>query len=329
MKNILVTGGAGFIGSNFIHHMMGYDPTIRIINLDKLTYAGCTDNLNSLLGDWLRGKVWMAKGDICNTSTVEETLNMTTCDTIVHFAAETHVDRSIHAPDIFMQTNVIGTFTLLKAAREHGIRFHHISTDEVYGSLSPSEAPWTEDSPYAPNSPYSASKAASDHLVRSYGHTYGLPYTITNCSNNYGPRQFPEKLIPLTITRALKGEAIPIYGDGKQVRDWLYVDDHCEAIRLVLEKGKLGETYNVGGGNQPTNIDIVTSICEILDELVPNNGQRSYKELIQYVEDRAGHDRRYAIDSTKIRTELGWSPKTSLQDGLMKTVKWYVERVGK
>ncbi len=328
MKNILVTGGAGFIGSNFIHHMMKHYPNLCINNLDALTYAGNMDNLEGIEG--LDGsRLWTLKNNICDNFSIEEAVDTIHCDTIVHFAAETHVDRSIDAPDVFMKTNVMGTFELLEVAREHGIRFHHVSTDEVYGSLSPSEAPWTEDSPYAPNSPYSASKAASDHLVRSYGHTYGLPYTITNCSNNYGPRQFPEKLIPLTIKNALEGKPIPVYGDGLQIRDWIYVEDHCEAIRLVLESGKLGETYNIGCGNQPTNIHIVTSICEILDELMPNNIRRSHKELIRYVDDRHGHDRRYAIDSTKIRKEHGWQPKTSLQEGLMKTVKWYMERAKK
>lgn len=322
MNNILVTGGAGFIGSNFIHHMMKHS-NVRIINFDAMTYAGNLDNLVGLPDEGYRYIGY--KQDICNADEIAHLMQIWSVDTIVHFAAETHVDRSINAPDVFMKTNVMGTFTLLEVAREHNIRFHHISTDEVYGSLSPSGASWTEDSKYAPNSPYSASKAASDHLVRSYGHTYGLPYTITNCTNNYGPRQFPEKLIPLTITNALAGKPIPIYGDGKQIRDWIYVEDHCEAIRLVLENGRIGETYNIGGGNQPTNISIVTSICEILDELMPNNTRRSYKELIRYVDDREGHDRRYAIDSTKIRKELGWQPKTFLQEGLMKTVKWYLK----
>lgn len=323
MKNILVTGGAGFIGSNFIHHMLKHDPEVVIVNIDKLTYAGNMDNIPT-------SKIDTVNWDICDKDGLEFLLSTYyNIDTIVHFATETHVDRSIDAPDVFMQTNVMGTFNLLEVARKHNLRFHHVSTDEVYGSLSPSEAPWDENAPYAPNSPYSASKAASDHMVRSYGHTYGLPYTITNCSNNYGPRQYPEKLIPLTITRALKGETIPIYGDGKQIRDWVYVEDHCEAIRLVLEKGKIGETYNIGGGNQPSNIHIVSSICEILDEIAPGNERRSYKDLIRYVDDRLGHDRRYAINSNKIQKELGWERKESLQEGLMKTVKWYIEETGK
>jgi len=326
MKNILVTGGAGFIGSNFIHHMLKHDPDVRIINLDAMTYAGNMDNLADLPDP---ARHTFVKGSICDGQLLARIIYNYHIDAVVNFAAETHVDRSIASPAQFMQTNVLGTYTLLEAARKHGTWFHHVSTDEVYGSLSPSEAPWTEDSPYAPNSPYAASKAASDHLVRAYGHTYGLPYTITNCSNNYGPRQHLEKLIPLTITRALKGEAIPVYGDGLQIRDWLYVDDHCEAIRLVLEKGKTGETYNVGGGNQPTNIEIVHSICDILNRLVRDSEYRPYRQLITHVEDRLGHDRRYEVDSGKIRRELGWGRKRRLRSGLVNTVKWYVERAEK
>ena len=320
MKSILVTGGAGFIGSNFIHHMMKHNPDVHIVNLDKLTYAGNINNLEGL-------PVQTTVGDICHEAALNYIWEKSPFDTIVHFAAETHVDRSIDAPDVFMQTNVMGTFNLLEMARKHNIRFHHVSTDEVYGSLRPSEPPWDENSPYMPHSPYSASKAASDHLVRSYGHTYGLPFTITNCSNNYGPRQFPEKLIPLTIKNALASEPIPVYGDGKQIRDWLYVEDHCEAIRLVLEKGTIGETYNIGGGNQPTNVQIVHMVCSMLDELAPASSL--YSTLIEYVEDRAGHDRRYAIGWGKIHRELGWQPKTSLHEGLRKTVEWYLERAGK
>ena len=326
MKNILVTGGAGFIGSNFIHHILKKDPDIQIINLDALTYAGSVGNLNDLPD---QGRHTFVHGNICDAKEIHGIVRKYSVDTIAHFAAETHVDRSIGAPVDFMQANMLGTFTLLEVARAYGIRFHHVSTDEVYGSLSPGDAPWTEGSPYAPHSPYSASKAASDHLVRAYGHTYRLAYTITNCSNNYGPRQFPEKLIPLAITNALVGRLIPIYGDGKQVRDWLYVGDHCEAIRLVLEKGRIGETYNVGGSNQPTNLEIIYMLCGILDELVPLVSGRTYTGLIEHVTDRAGHDRRYAVDSTKIRDELGWRATTTLQEGLMKTVKWYVERTGK
>jgi len=326
MKNILVTGGAGFIGSNFIHHILKRESDIHIINLDALTYAGNPTNLDNLPNP---ARYTFVEGNICREQELSCIMHQYDINTIVHFAAETHVDKSICTPKRFMRTNIMGTFALLEEARKHSIRFHHVSTDEVYGSLSPGDAPWTEASPYAPNSPYSASKAASDHLVRSYGHTYGVAYTITNCTNNYGPRQHPEKLIPLTITNALKGEQIPVYGDGQQIRDWIYVDDHCEAIRLVLERGKIGETYNVGGGNQPSNFEIINTICDILDENVLSTTIRTYKDLIQHVEDRPGHDRRYAIDSTKIRKELGWRPRKSLQEGFMETVKWYVERATK
>jgi len=315
MKNILVTGGAGFIGSNFIHHMLQCDPEVCIVNLDALTYAGNLDNLVDLP---TQNRYMMVVGDVCDSKLLKRIMHKAPIDAIVHFAAETHVDRSIAGPGQFMQTNVMGTFTLLELAREHGIRFHHVSTDEVYGSLGPSEAPWDEQAPYAPNSPYSASKAASDHLVRVYGHTYGLPFTITNCSNNYGPRQHPEKLIPLTITNTLAGKPTPVYGNGEQIRDWIYVEDHCEAIRLVLEKGRIGETYNVGGDNQPINIEIICMIHDILG-----------KGSIEHVKDRLGHDCRYAIDSSKIYRELGWEPKKSLRDGLEETVKWYKERADK
>jgi len=328
MKNMLVTGGAGFIGSNFIHYMLENDPDVHIVNLDVLTYAGNMDNLKGLPED----RLWTVIGDICHESALNHIWDIHPIDTIVHFAAESHVDRSIDTPEQFMKTNVMGTFTLLEWAREHGIRFHHVSTDEVYGSLNPSEAAWIEKSPYMPNSPYSASKAASDHLVRAYGHTYGLDYTITNCTNNYGPRQNVEKLIPLTIMNALMGKSIPVYGDGQQTRDWIYVDDHCEAIWSVLRRGKFGETYNIGGGNQPTNLEIVKRICHLLDELTPKSGPSShdsYRDQITFVEDRAGHDRRYAIDSEKIYWELDWSPRKSLDDGLMKTVRWYIERANK
>ena len=315
MKNILVTGGAGFIGSNFIRHILRCDPEVCIVNLDALTYAGNLDNLADLP---TRNRYTMVAGDICNSKLLRRIMRKSPIDAIVHFAAETHVDRSIIGPEQFMQTNVMGTFALLELARTHNIRFHHVSTDEVYGSLGPSEAPWDEQAPYAPNSPYSASKAASDHLVRSYGHTYGLPFTITNCSNNYGPRQHPEKLIPMTITNTLDSKPTPVYGNGEQIRDWIYVEDHCEAIRLVLEKGKIGETYNVGGDNQPINIEIICMIHDILG-----------KGSIEHVKDRPGHDCRYAIDSSKIYRELGWEPKKSLRDGLEETVKWYKERVDK
>jgi len=314
VNNILVTGGAGFIGSNFIHYVLGRDPDIQIVNLDAMTYAGNMDNLEGLPPD----RLWNVHGNICDAAVLDMVLRTCFIDTIVHFAAETHVDRSIDAPNVFMQTNVMGTFNLLELARKHNIRFHHVSTDEVYGSLSPGEDPWTEASPYAPNSPYSASKAASDHLVRSYGHTYGLEYTITNCTNNYGPRQHPEKLIPLAITNTLAGKPTPVYGDGQQIRDWVHVEDHCEAIWQVLAKGKMGETYNIGGDNQPTNLHIVCAIHRALG-----------KGSIEYVEDRLGHDCRYAIDSTKIYEELGWEPKKPLWVGLKETVEWYKERADK
>ena len=321
MNNLLVTGGAGFIGSNFIHYMLKKDPDVSIVNLDALTYAGNIDNLNNLPD---QSRHTFVHGDICDTKEVHGIMQGYHVDTIVHFAAETHVDRSIHDPEVFLRTNVMGTYTLLEQARRYGARFHHVSTDEVYGALRPQEASWTEESPYAPHSPYSASKAASDHLVRAYGHTYGIEYTITNCSNNYGPRQHPEKLIPLTITNALKGKEIPVYGDGLQIRDWVYVEDHCKAIWLVLKGGVIGETYNIGGDNQPTNITIVRTICSILDGLIPRKG--SYKDLICCVEDRLGHDRRYAVDSTKIQKELGWRPTKALDSGLEETVKWYMGR---
>ncbi|MCS6906682.1 MAG: dTDP-glucose 4,6-dehydratase, partial [Anaerolineales bacterium] len=270
----------------------------------------------------------------CDQALVERVFCDYAIDTVVHFAAESHVDRSILEPDAFIQTNVFGTFTLLEAAKRawldrsppsSQVRFHHISTDEVYGSLGPADPPFREDTPYAPNSPYAASKAASDHLVRAYGHTYGLPYTLTNCSNNYGPYQFPEKLIPLMILNALEGKPLPVYGDGQQVRDWLYVEDHCEAILLVLRRAPQGECYNLGGGNQPTNLEIVEGLCEILDELVPESPYRPHRQLIRFVADRPGHDRRYAMDISKISTHLGWKPKHTLAEGLLATVEWYLE----
>ena len=324
MKNILVTGGAGFIGSNFIHYMLKHDPDVFIVNLDAMTYAGNEDNLRDLPDP---KRHILRIGNICDSELVNSILqdNKFNIDAIVHFAAETHVDRSIVSPDSFIQTNVVGTHTLLEQARKHGVRFHHISTDEVYGSLMPLDRAWTEKSGYSPNSPYSASKAASDYLVKAYGHTYGLEYTITNCSNNYGLRQYPEKLIPLTITNALKGEAIPVYGDGEQIRDWIYVEDHCEALRLVLERGKAGETYNIGGNNQTMNISVICDICKILDEILPDSEYCPHEHLIKHVEDRKGHDRRYAVNSSKIRFTLGWGTKTTLKDGLRTTVEWFVE----
>jgi dTDP-glucose 4,6-dehydratase len=332
MHKLLVTGGAGFIGSNFVRYLLNSEPDLHVVNLDALTYAGSMENLENLRNP---ERHTFVKGDICDRSFVDELLRKHQIDTIVHFAAESHVDRSILGPDQFIQTNIIGTFTLLEAARQfwigkkshsvNKVRFHHISTDEVFGSLSPSDLAFSEETTYAPNSPYAASKAASDHLVRSYGHTYGLPYTITNCSNNYGPYQFPEKLIPLMILNALGGKPLPIYGDGQQIRDWLYVEDHCEAILTVLKLGQLGKTYNIGGENQPANLTIVKALCEILDELLPDSPYRPHSDLMTFVPDRPGHDRRYAMDITRIKTELGWQPRHTLDCGLLNTVQWYLD----
>jgi dTDP-glucose 4,6-dehydratase len=328
MQNVLVTGGAGFIGSNFVRYLLKVEPDVRVINLDALTYAGSLENLKEIAND---PRYVFIRADIRDDESVLRLFRENKIDTVVHFAAESHVDRSILGPAPFVQTNIVGTFTLLEAARQiwggegSGKRFHHVSTDEVFGSLNPSESAFTESTAYEPRSPYSASKAASDHFARAYFHTYGLPVTITNCSNNYGPYQFPEKLIPLMILNALQGKPLPVYGDGKQIRDWLYVEDHCEAIYLVLKSGKLGETYNVGGGNQPYNIDLVHELCSILDELKPTS--KPYANLITYVSDRPGHDRRYAIDITKIRSELGWSPKHNMESGLRETVKWYLNHM--
>jgi len=329
MRNVLVTGGAGFIGSNFVRYLLRTESQVRVVTLDALTYAGSLENLKDLPGPERHS---FYKGDICDRPLVEDLLRQKKIDTIVHFAAETHVDRSILGPAPFVQTNVVGTFSLLEAARQvwlvegnapHEItRFHHVSTDEVYGTLEPDDKAFSEATSYAPRSPYSASKAASDHLARAYFHTYGLPVTITNCSNNYGSFQFPEKLIPLMILNALQGKPLPVYGDGRQIRDWLYVEDHCEAISLVLRKGKLGETYNVGGGNQPLNIDIVRQICDILDDLQPQTAPHA--ALITHIPDRPGHDRRYAMDITRIRSELGWEPRHNLSSGLLFTVEWYL-----
>lgn len=331
MKSVLVTGGAGFIGSNFIRHLLKNEKDVSVFNYDALTYAGNLDSLTDIADD---PRYRFIQGNICDAEQVEASLSTHRIDTIVHFAAESHVDRSILGPRQFIETNVMGTFTLLDAARKYwlteqalpkeSVRFHHASTDEVFGSLKPGEPAWTEETPYAPNSPYAASKAASDHLVRSYGHTYGLPYTITNCSNNYGPYQFPEKLIPLIILNAMEGNPLPVYGDGQQVRDWLHVEDHCEAIRSVLTNGKTGSTYNIGGENQPANLTIVETICDILDEIDPNLNHRPHRELIQFVKDRPGHDRRYDMDTTKISSELGWHPRHTLQQGLLDTVHWYL-----
>ena len=331
MQHILVTGGAGFIGSNFIRFSLNANPQIKIINLDALTYAGSMQNLKDLPDP---NRHSFVHGDICDQALVNDLLHTHQIDTIVHFAAETHVDRSILYPETFLRTNVIGTFTLLDACRRYwlvekslplsAVRFHHISTDEVFGTLKPGEPAWTEDTPYAPNSPYSASKAASDHYVRAYGHTYGLPYTITNCSNNYGPYQFPEKLIPLMILNAIQGRTLPVYGDGGQIRDWLFVEDHCEAIWSVIDRGVPGQTYNIGGDSQPTNLDVVHYLCAALDEALPNSLHAPHASLIRFVTDRPGHDRRYAMDITKIKNKLGWRPRHSLGSGLQKTVEWYL-----
>jgi len=331
MHNILVTGGAGFIGSNFIRYLLRAEPDINIVNLDALTYAGNLENLKDLPDP---GRHAFVRGDICDRPLVDDLLHRYQVDTVVHFAAETHVDRSILGPEQFIQTNIYGTFTLLEAVRQYWlaenafpleeIRFHHVSTDEVFGSLGPGDPPFSETTPYAPSSPYAASKAASDHLVRAYAHTYRLPVTITNCSNNYGPHQFPEKLIPLMILNALDGRPLPIYGDGQQIRDWLYVEDHCEAIWTVVCKGKPSETYNIGGDNQPANLTVITTLCGILDECLPRSPHIPHVSLMQSVPDRPGHDRRYAMDITKIRRELGWQPCQSLASGLLKTVEWYI-----
>ncbi len=327
---ILVTGGAGFIGSNFVLDWLGQDDE-AVINLDKLTYAGNLKNLQAIRQD---PHHIFVKGDICNTAQVAELLASHKPRAIVHFAAESHVDRSIHGPADFVNTNINGTFSLLEAARAYwsglpesektAFRFLHVSTDEVYGTLDPDDAQFSETTAYAPNSPYSASKAAADHLVRAYHHTYGLPTLTTNCSNNYGPYHFPEKLIPLIIANARAGKPLPIYGDGQQVRDWLYVGDHCAAIRRVLADGVPGETYNIGGWNEKANLEVVHTLCDILDGLAPK-AAGSYRDQITYVKDRPGHDRRYAIDARKIERELGWKPAETFDTGIRKTVLWYLE----
>ena len=334
MRNVLITGGAGFIGSNFVRYLLNIEPDVRVVNLDLLTYAGSLENLKDLPDP---NRHIFVKGGICDQALLEDLLSEHQIDTIVHFAAETHVDRSILDAGQFIHTNVVGTFKLLEAARKkwleekpsgtaaaQDVHFHHVSTDEVYGSLKPDDQPFSETTNYAPNSPYAASKAASDHLVRAYGKTYGLPYTITNCSNNYGPYQFPEKLIPLILFNALDGQPLPVYGDGRQIRDWLFVEDHCSAILTVLKRGTLGETYNIGGGNQPTNLLVVNTLCEILDECQPDSSYIPHQELIEFVTDRPGHDRRYAMAITKIKRELDWEPHQSLASGLLKTVEWYL-----
>lgn len=331
-RHILITGGAGFIGSNFVHHWCQTYPEDRVVVLDALTYAGSLDNLTALDNN---PQFRFVKGNICDRNLINTLLKEEEIDTIAHFAAESHVDRSIIAPDVFIQTNVIGTFTLLDAYRQHYHhhplfkekkegRFLHVSTDEVYGSLEPEDPPFSEKTPYAPNSPYSASKAGSDHLARSYYHTYKIPTIITNCSNNYGPYHFPEKLIPLMCLNILQGKPLPVYGDGQNVRDWLYVLDHCRALDCVIHNGEPGETYNIGGNNEVKNIDLVKILCKLMDELAPNLPVSPAENLISFVTDRPGHDRRYAIDATKIKTELGWTPSVTVEEGLRQTVQWYL-----
>lgn len=340
-RSLLVTGGAGFIGANFVHYWLREYPQDTVVVLDALTYAGNRANLAAVEA---HAGFSFVHGDICDQSLVESLLRERKLDTIVHFAAESHVDRSITGPGAFIQTNMVGTYSLLEAARavwlkqdiEH--RFHHVSTDEVYGSLAPEAPGFHEEQKYEPNSPYSASKAASDHLVRSYLHTFGLQVTTSNCSNNYGPWHFPEKLIPLCLTNILRGRPLPVYGDGKNIRDWLYVEDHCRGIELVLNDGRIGETYNIGGNNEWTNIDIITLLCARMDELLsqrsdtsdrfpatPVAGGGGSSDLIEYVTDRAGHDRRYAIDASKIMSELGYTPQHSFETGLEATLHWYLD----
>jgi dTDP-glucose 4,6-dehydratase len=329
-RRLLVTGGAGFIGSNFVHYWCDAYPDDRVVVLDALTYAGNRPNLAALEG---QENFRFVQGDICDRALVDTLLQEENIDTVAHFAAESHVDRSILVPGAFVQTNVVGTFTLLEAFRQHwesspslsnGGVFLHVSTDEVYGSLSPDDPAFTETTPYAPNSPYSASKAGSDHLVRAYHHTYGLPTLITNCSNNYGPYHFPEKLIPLMCINILMGKQLPVYGDGLNVRDWLYVGDHCSALDVVIHKGVPGETYNVGGNNEVKNIDLVHMLCQLMDELAPKLPVSPCSNLITFVKDRLGHDRRYAIDASKIKTQLGWTPSVTVEGGLRRTVEWYL-----
>jgi dTDP-glucose 4,6-dehydratase len=328
---ILITGGAGFIGSNLIHYWMG-STSDSVINVDALTYAGNLQNLAGLLG---KPRYVFLRADIGNIQVISQILGKYRPSAVINLAAESHVDRSIHDPDAFIQTNVVGTHQLLKAVHSHwstltgsgkdAFRFLHVSTDEVYGSLEADAPPFRETTPYAPNSPYAASKAASDHLVRAWYHTYGLPVLTTNCSNNYGPYQFPEKLIPLVIGRALAGEPLPVYGDGRNIRDWLYVTDHCAALRLVLQRGRPGEIYNIGAENEKTNLEVLHLLCGMLDEGRPRRDGKSYREQITFVKDRPGHDRRYSIDATKIRSELGWKPVETFESGLRKTLRWYLE----
>ena len=329
--SILVTGGAGFIGSNFVHTWLAQHDEV-LVNLDKLTYAGNLRNLHALAGD---RRHHFVQGDIADTALMSQLLATHQPRAVLHFAAESHVDRSIHGPMDFIQTNVVGTFQLLESVRAYwaglddqsrqAFRFLHVSTDEVYGSLALQDPAFKETNLYQPNSPYAASKAASDHLVRAWHHTYGLPVLTTNCSNNYGPFHFPEKLIPLVLHNALAGKPLPIYGDGMQIRDWLFVQDHCRAIARVLQAGRPGETYNIGGWNEKPNIEVVKTLCSLLDELQPRADGKSYAEQITFVKDRAGHDRRYAIDASKIHDELGWRPLETFETGLRKTVQWYLD----
>lgn len=328
-RRILVTGGCGFIGSNFIHYLLAQPMDVTVINLDALTYAGSLDHLQSLSHD---ARYQFVHGDICDEALVRQLLREHQIDTIVHFAAESHVDRSIQGPKAFVQTNVMGTFVLLEAARQYWLqeqkwnsqqcRFHHVSTDEVYGTLTKTDPAFSESTAYAPNSPYSASKAGSDHLVRAYFHTFGLPMTLSNCSNNYGPRQHGEKLIPTIIRSCLAGQNIPVYGDGSNIRDWLYVTDHCDAIWQIITRGTMGEMYNVGGNNEWTNVNIVRKICQLLDHMKP--GATPYENLISFVTDRAGHDWRYAIDATKIQQQLQWFPQETFETGIVKTLEFYL-----
>lgn len=334
LSHILVTGGAGFIGGNFVLNWLANPNADAVVNVDKLTYAGNRKTLAPVEGD---PRHIFSQTDICDRAALDGLFAKYKPRAVVHFAAESHVDRSIHGPGEFVQTNIVGTFTLLEAARAYwgglnaeakaAFRFLHVSTDEVFGSLGPNDPQFSEATPYAPNSPYSASKAASDHLVRAYHHTYGLPVLTTNCSNNYGPYHFPEKLIPLMIANALDGKPLPVYGDGQNVRDWLYVGDHCAAIREVLARGRLGETYNVGGWNEMTNLEVVHTLCDLLDQLKPK-ASGSYRDQIAFVKDRPGHDRRYAIDAHKLERELGWKPAETFETGLRKTVQWYLDNQG-
>ncbi|HQI53514.1 MAG TPA: dTDP-glucose 4,6-dehydratase [Candidatus Cloacimonas acidaminovorans] len=335
MNRVIVTGGAGFIGANYLHTLFA-DPSFtgKIMNIDKLTYAGNLESLQDLEAKYGNSRYFFEQADICDAPKMKEIMHQFQPDTIVHFAAESHVDRSIDGPMEFVQTNLVGTATLLNSALEYyrtldeeakkRFRFHNVSTDEVFGSLG-ENGMFTEETPYDPSSPYSASKAGSDHLVRAWQRTFGLPITISNCSNNYGPYQFPEKLIPLMILNCLAHQPLPVYGKGINVRDWLFVTDHCEAINIIIRKGKVGETYNIGGHNEMKNIDIVTTICKILDEMEPSKKLKSYTELITFVQDRPGHDLRYAIDATKIEKELGWKPAETFATGIRKTVAWYLE----